>query len=97
MYEIPHPFKLPCFGDTTDAQCKPTKDELQGASLKEKRIWIHEGHIALPIADMEIISHICIIAHAGGAGHTQRDCPNMMHNQTLFLFQKTCLQPSSTL
>jgi hypothetical protein len=69
IYEIPHPFEWPCFGDIADAQSKLTKNELQGASLEQNGIWVHKGRIVLPIADMELISRVCIIAHAGSAGH----------------------------
>ena len=38
IYEIPHPFEWPCFGDIADAQSKLTNNELQGASLEQNGI-----------------------------------------------------------
>ena len=69
IYEVPHPFEWPCFGDIADAQSKLSKSELQGAQLNDDGIWMNKGLIVLPIADMELISRVCIVAHAGSAGH----------------------------
>ena len=48
---------------------KLSKSELQGAKLNDDGIWMDKGLIVLPIEDMELISRVCIVAHAGSAGY----------------------------
>ena len=70
IYKILHPFELPNTDDIVKSQKSLKDTELHGAKLCDDKLWRNsKGQILIPSSDMQMISRICIISHAGSAGH----------------------------
>ena len=70
IYEIPHPFEWPNTDDIIASQKSLTNKETQGAKRGANQLWrTPKGQILIPASDIQMISRICIISHAGSAGH----------------------------
>jgi hypothetical protein len=64
--------------------CTPA--ELKTATLSDNGLAYVGNKILIPCSDMDMISRICIVAHAGSAGH--RGIAYKAGNPTSFLFQQ---------
>jgi len=68
IYEMPHPWQWPNKEDMHKSQRSLSKKELVGAQRKAG-LWYRDDRILIPVSDIELQSRICVISHAGSAGH----------------------------